>query len=258
MTRKTQLATIGVVLLIVIATVGATVLFSRFYWFKRNEHVALWLEGIALVLIFFWDRIDARSAHKKTMEQIQIAKQQTDALVNAGRAWVIAELIPICAKFGNWWHRPAGNGWATLTEEEVLNGDHLRHKLKFTNMGRTPAHILRYQMGYSREVDQTDAALRMVDSVKRDEIEFDRLLAGNASVEAQDVDVSQYIRDSIVAIGDSAAAGILSGSVEYQHVFSDTEVVKTPFVYFYEPSKQGLFRVPLRKTEQDKKKQSPS
>jgi hypothetical protein len=142
-----------------------------------------------------------------------------------------------------------------MNEEEVLNGDHLRHRLKFTNMGRTPAHVLRYQIGYSREVDTTGTDLRMIDRVKRPEIEFDRLLGGNDSVEIKEVDVAEYVRDSIVAIGDSAATGILSGWVEYQHVFSDTDAVKVPFVYLYQPSTQRLDRVPLRKPEKAKEKQ---
>src|SRR5207253_7215473 len=114
-----------------------------------------------------------------TSQNAIAAKASAEALVNAERAWVTAELVPNCARFGNLWHRPAGSGWAALSEEEVLNGDHLNHKLKFTNMGRTPAHILRYQIGYSREVDETDTGLRMIDTAERPAIEFDRLLNGN-------------------------------------------------------------------------------
>jgi hypothetical protein len=43
------------------------------------EWLAIWLEGIALVLIFFWDRIDARSEHQETLAQIAIAKEQAEA-----------------------------------------------------------------------------------------------------------------------------------------------------------------------------------
>jgi hypothetical protein len=34
------------------------------------------------------------------------------------------------------------------------------------------------------------------------------------------------------------------GWVEYQHVFSDSEVVKVSFCYSYKPSTLGLVRVP--------------
>jgi hypothetical protein len=189
-----------------------------------------------------------------TSQNAIAAKASADALVNAERAWVVAELVPICVQFGNLWHRPAGSSWASLTTVEVTKGEHLRHKLKFTNMGRTPAHILRYQIGYSREVEKTDIGLRMVGDVKRPEIEFDRLLGGNDSVEVKDIDVAEYIRDSIKEIGDSEATGILSGWVKYQHVFSDTDVVNVPFVYLYVPSAEQLRRVPLPRPEKGKEK----
>jgi hypothetical protein len=176
----------------------------------------------------------------------EAAKASADAAIAADRAWVIAELIPICVQFGRDWHRPAGSGWASLSTEEVVGGVHLRHKLKFTNMGRTPAHVLRYHIGYSREVDATGAGLRLIEAGKRPEIEFDRLLGGNDSVEVRDIDVFQYVRDSIEAVGDSEATGILSGWVEYLHVFSDTKVVKVPFVYLYTPETMRLTRVPLQ------------
>lgn len=236
------------------------------------QYLALWLEGLALVLIFVWDRIEASQQHKQTLAQMGIMRNQTsatetaanaanksaEALINSERAWLIAELVPICVKFGNLWHRPAGTSWVGLNSSEVTRGEHLRHKLKFTNMGRTPAHILRYQIGYSREVEKTDTGLGMVEDVKRPEIEFDRLLGGNDSIEVKEIDVAEYIRDSIKAIGDSEATGILSGWVKYQHVFSDNDVVNVPFVYFYVPSAEQLRRVPLQKPEKEKKKQAPN
>lgn len=195
--------------------------------------------------ILIWQTVISRTA-------ANAAKASADAMIIGERAWVVAELIPVCRQFGNWWHRPAGDGWAIMNEEEVLNGDHLRHKLKFTNMGRTPAHILRYQIGYSNKVNETDTGLHMVETVNRPEIEFDRLLAGNDSIEVREIDVSQYIRDSIKEIGDSNATGIVSGQVKYQHVFSETDVVELPFIYLYVPSAQQLRRVPLRKLEKCK------
>jgi hypothetical protein len=220
-------------------------------WLHKYESLAIWLEGIALVLIFVWDRIDARQQHRETLAQLKVSQAQADAIMNSERAWVIAELIPICVKFGNRWHRQVGDGWATLSEKEIVNGDYLRHRLKFTNMGKTPAHVLRYHIGYSREVDVTGTDLRMIDTGKHPEIVFDRLLSGNDSVEVQDIDVSQYIRDSINAIGDSEATGILSGWVEYQHVFSDDDVVKVPFLYLYDPSTMRLSRIPLQKERKE-------
>lgn len=57
-----------------------------FCWFKRNEHVALWLEGVALVFIFGLDyvnRIDDTEKHaqqhKETLDQLDLLAQQVEA-----------------------------------------------------------------------------------------------------------------------------------------------------------------------------------
>jgi hypothetical protein len=111
----------------------------------------------------------------------EAAKASADATIAADRAWVIAELIPLCAKFGHDWHRPAGGGFAPLSIEEIVGGVHLRHRLKFTNMGRTPAHVLRYHISYSREVDATGAGLRLKGAIKRPEIELGTSTFSNTS-----------------------------------------------------------------------------
>jgi hypothetical protein len=71
--------------LICIASVAATLLFGHFCWFKRNEHVALWLEGVALVFIFALDYINRlddtekhEQQHKETLDQLTLLRQQAD------------------------------------------------------------------------------------------------------------------------------------------------------------------------------------
>ena len=73
MSRRALLA------IIVAATICTTFVLSHFCWFKRNEHVALWLEGIALVLIFVWDRIDSQQQHEDTVNQLKISQEQVEA-----------------------------------------------------------------------------------------------------------------------------------------------------------------------------------
>lgn len=48
-------------------------------WLKDYESVAIWLEGVALVLIFVWDRLDSRSQHKETLRQLAITEKQAEA-----------------------------------------------------------------------------------------------------------------------------------------------------------------------------------
>ena len=38
-------------------------------WFSTHEWVAIWLEGIALVAIFIWDRLDSRAQHEQMLAQ---------------------------------------------------------------------------------------------------------------------------------------------------------------------------------------------
>jgi hypothetical protein len=87
MTRKAWLA------LIVIATVGTTITFSHFDWFKRNEHVALWLEGVALVFIFgldYFNRLDEAQEqnrrHRESLRQLALLRRQAKAAFDTAKA----------------------------------------------------------------------------------------------------------------------------------------------------------------------------
>ena len=48
-------------------------------WFKTDEFIAIWLEGIALVAIFVWDRLDSRKQHEETLAQLQVSQKQLEA-----------------------------------------------------------------------------------------------------------------------------------------------------------------------------------
>lgn len=179
-----------------------------------------------------------------TKESADAAKLSAEALVNSERAWVIAELVPICVRFGGQWCRPAGDGWAQMIDEEILNGDHLKHKLKLTNMGRTAAHILRYQIEYSC---LGAGVRRLSESPVRNQVSvrgFDYLLGGGGSVLPEAIDVNGYMGDLIGKITRLENTAVFHGWVQYQHVFSQTEIVKEPFAYVYRPSTLGLEKAP--------------
>jgi hypothetical protein len=48
-------------------------------WLTKYQAVAIWLEGLALVAIFFWDRKDASDQRKETLEQLAIGRKQIHA-----------------------------------------------------------------------------------------------------------------------------------------------------------------------------------
>ena len=75
-------------------------------WLKTHEFMAIWLAGIALILIFVWDRLNSRKQHRETSAQLSISQKQVEAsqhnaaaakaaaeyLIRTERAWVMAEL----------------------------------------------------------------------------------------------------------------------------------------------------------------------
>jgi hypothetical protein len=111
-------------------------------WLKANEWLAIWLEGIALVLIFVWDRIDARGEHQERMEQLEITKQQAEAaklaaqsVMNSERAWVTAELE---------WAGDKGRIIVSDTQippNSMATTTFAAFALELRNDGRTPAWI---------------------------------------------------------------------------------------------------------------------
>ena len=52
-------------------------------WLKSYEAIAVWIEGLALVAIFTWDRLDSRSSHQETLKQLEILNQQAQATEKA-------------------------------------------------------------------------------------------------------------------------------------------------------------------------------
>jgi hypothetical protein len=128
-------------------------------WFDSHQYIALWLEGIALLLIFAWDRWDSHQQHKQTLAQLDVMQNQAhasetaanaanksaEALINSERAWIIAELIPHAVRASNnQWFRVIPTGHVLMSVTEILAGEHLKYKLKLTNMGRTPAQLFRF------------------------------------------------------------------------------------------------------------------
>jgi len=73
-------------IVICIISVLAALIFSHSSWFQQNEHVAVWLEGVALIVIFALDYINRlddseehERQHQEMLEQLQAAKKQADA-----------------------------------------------------------------------------------------------------------------------------------------------------------------------------------
>jgi hypothetical protein len=240
-------------------------LLAVFHWLQANEAIAMWVEGIALVLIFGLDLAEYRrqgreriKQEKESAAQLKIAEdaanaardsaraamRSADALIDSEKAFVMAELIPVCRSYGNQFHRPSGTGsWVPLNENEILSGYHLMHTLKFINMGRTPATILKFSIGHSY-MDDNGRETPTGDTVQSIELPaFNRIIGGGDSTDAIEVNVKELRDSSIRTVGDSKRPIIFHGSFEYQHIFSDTEVIVGRFRYLYVPETYRLDRM---------------
>jgi hypothetical protein len=228
-------------------------------WLDSHQYFALWLEGIALLAIFIWDRIDASQQHKQTLAQMEIMQNQAratetaanaanksaEALINSERAWIIAELIPRAVRASNnQWFRFVGDSRVLMGIEEILAGHHLRYKFKLTNMGRTPAQIFGFTIRYSclgeGVTDLPDNAGGNQASYRS----FEHLLGGGQAIEIGEpiVDVGQYIGDEADAIKRLEKTAVIHGEVKYRHMFS-TDDFYADFCYAYTVSEERLSSV---------------
>ena len=117
-------------------------------WLKNHEFIAIWLEGVALVAIFVWDRLDSRKQHEETLAQLKIAQRQVDAslenahaakaaaesVINAERAWVMGKL--------GWYDNVhVMTSVSQIRNEGRVDTTMANVKLTCRNEGRTPAWI---------------------------------------------------------------------------------------------------------------------
>jgi hypothetical protein len=104
-------------------------------WLTKYESFAIWLEGIALVLIFVWDRIDSRQQHKETLAQLSVSQGQANALINSERAWVMVDV--------EWDTHKWADREAHVLEGSGTGGDTTGIYVVLTcrNEGRSPAWI---------------------------------------------------------------------------------------------------------------------
>jgi hypothetical protein len=124
------------------------------------ETIGVWVEAIALILIFGLklkeDRrqgSDRKEERKEKLEQMRLMREQAratkasvDTLINSERARVAAEFVPMSgiASDGRWVNNDPYR--VTLSVEDVLAGRHLGFRLRITNLGRTPAEVFAFEL----------------------------------------------------------------------------------------------------------------
>jgi hypothetical protein len=229
-------------------------------WLKTYESIAIWLEGIALVAIFVWDRLDSRKQHEETLAQMEVMRNQAratetaanaatksvEALINSERAWIIAELVPQAVRASDKeWYRFVGDRRVHMSLEEILAGHHLRYKLKLTNMGRTPGQIFDFAIRYSCLGEGVKDLPENAGGTQASYRPFEHLLGGDGqTIEIGEpiVDVGQYMRENVDAIERLEKTAVIHGSVKYRHMFS-TDDCYADFCYVYTVSEERLSSV---------------
>jgi hypothetical protein len=64
-------------------------------WLKSYDYIAIWLEGIALVLLFIWELKGRKEQHGEILKQMDISRKQ----IHADR---VAEIFKALRRFENW------------------------------------------------------------------------------------------------------------------------------------------------------------
>ena len=178
---------------------------------------------------------------KAINRQAEIMTRQTEAMINSERAWVVAELHPHAyqGKDESWYHQ---NG-LPFTTEQALAGEHLLYSMKLTNMGRTPAQILGFEVRYAC-LPKGVTDLPKDGGAEFAEIrEFRHLLAAEGnSVEIDDpvIDTRLHMNDSWDEIRRLEKTAVVHGSVRYRHMFSARDDSYADFCYVYAVSLNRL------------------
>jgi hypothetical protein len=121
-------------------------------WLKAHESLAIWLEGVALVAIFIWDRVDSHQAHRETLKQMNFMQRQaaaTETAANAAKK--SAEVAEMALRLGER-ADVLLNAVALTMDPEVLSTNiainpHCRVNMEFKNFGRTRAQNVRCLIG---------------------------------------------------------------------------------------------------------------
>jgi hypothetical protein len=235
------------------------------HWLRTYESVAIWLEGIALVLIFVWDRIDANEQQKEMLKQLEVMRRQVEtmqlqaaaaqdnaaagklsaqALVNSERAWVVAGVRPYARRFSDSWHRADG---AALSTEDVLARKYLVYWLTITNLGRGPAQILGFSLVYTclgegvTDLPEKGGGEKVLKSYRP----FEHLLAGDGeAIEiSEPIDMGRYMEDDMDAIKGLKKTAVIHGWIKYRHMLSTTDDCYADFCYVYTVSEKKLTTV---------------
>jgi len=152
------------------------------------------------------------------------------AVMNSERAWLVVELKPLALRYSDGqWYRFVEDKPVAMSAAEILAGQHLQYTLRFINLGKTPAFIVKYEIYCLRA------------NVPREVIEFGQpylFLAGGGLMDMETINVSEYTKTTA-----STDWVLIGATVSYQHVFSKTYVAEEQAVYRFSTETNSLQRI---------------
>src|SRR5208337_992614 len=169
--------------------------------------------GLGLI---FWQNVLTRRA-------VNAASKSADAFIRSERAWVVADLVQMAVKMPppENWCRIVKGGLGVMSAEAILRGEYLRHRLKFTNMGRTAARISAYEF-HCGFYDHKRKTLQ-IENISYN-MDYDRTLgAGNEILTDDVIDIHEFLINPAAEVGPPSWKNwmIVLVSVTYDHVLSD-------------------------------------
>lgn len=202
------------------------------HWYtplKRPEWLQIVVAAIGIGVLI-WQAILTREAVEAATEASKATKQSADALVASERAWVVGELVPLALRYSdNRWYRFVDETPVAMSNEELAAGDHLQYTLKITNLGKTPAFIVNYDV-YSLRTNASKELLAFGKPYQ--------FVAGNSSMELEIINIFEFSKEVTAEM-----QGFITITVNYQHVFSKTYVGEEFFVYIFSVERTVLQRV---------------
>lgn len=207
-------------------------------WLTKYEAVAIWLEGIALVAIFIWDRKDSHDAHKETLKQMAIMQSQANAGKDAAEA---AKANAEAAKLGAQAVLNSERAWIEIILGPVTQPDYeddaqsvysglFQCSIQIENKGKTIAHIESVQVG----ADCTGGPIptEPLNSYTR---YFRSLLGSGQKQTVSDFDANSGFKDG-EKIVDGTNVGILRIIVKYRDIVDSSILHQTSTVYLFKNS----------------------
>ncbi len=185
---------------------------------------------------FLWKTV------KATSDNAEAALLNAQAMINAERARVVAELTRMSAHYEApaGWCRFIGGSPVSMSTEEVLRGNHLLHSLKFINMGRTVAHISGYEI-HCGFFNWGNGVLN-IEEIDYNH-DFDHMIEGSGSFVTNDeISINEFVDNPAAEVATFKTYVIVLVSVTYSHVFSDSEPQADVFRFIYDTKGMTLRR----------------